>query len=212
MAQTTIELRTILNSPYFEVFDFDYEFYSKSQILKENFEKKFLQNYYFNEINSETVHRWKWMLKNKLDLIMPYYKQLYETELRCKNIDFMLNKDYEETFEREVTSDSQAENISGSTTTGKTLSKGSSLNNGLSSVSLENKSLTNVSENTDNGSNTSNSKSVGNDKQKEINKLIGKGNIGTTSSGQLLESWRNVLINIDQQIIDELFELFITVY
>lgn len=212
MAQTTIELRTILNSPYFEVFDFDYEFYSKSQILKENFEKKFLQNYYFNEINSETVHRWKWMLKNKLDLIMPYYKQLYETELRCKNIDFMLNKDYEETFEREVTSDSQAENISGSTTAGKTLSKGSTLNNGLSSVSLENKSLTNVSENTDNGSNTSNSKSVGNDKQKEINKLIGKGNIGTTSSGQLLESWRNVLINIDQQIIDELFELFITVY
>lgn len=212
MAQTTIELRTILNSPYFEVFDFDYEFYSKSQILKENFEKKFLQNYYFNEINSETVHRWKWMLKNKLDLIMPYYKQLYETELRCKNIDFMLNKDYEETFEREVTSDSQAENISNSNTKGTAMSKGSSLNNGLSSVSLENKSLTNINENTDNGSNTSNSKSVGNDKQKEINKLIGKGNIGTTSSGQLLESWRNVLINIDQQIIDELFELFITVY
>lgn len=212
MAQTTIELRTILNSPYFEVFDFDYEFYSKSQILKENFEKKFLQNYYFNEINSETVHRWKWMLKNKLDLIMPYYKQLYETELRCKNIDFMLNKDYEETFEREVTSDSKAENISNSNTKGTAMSKGSSLNNGLSSVSLENKSLTNINENIDNGSNTSNSKSVGNDKQKEINKLIGKGNIGTTSSGQLLESWRNVLINIDQQIIDELFELFITVY
>lgn len=212
MAQTTIELRTIQNSPYFEVFDFDYVFYSNSQILKQNFEKKFIQNYYFNEINSETVHRWKWMLKNKLDIIMPYYKQLYETELRSKNIDFMLNKDYEETFEREVTSDSKAENISGSTTSGKTLSKGSSLNNGLSNVSLENKSLTNVSENTDNGSNSSNSKSIGNDKQKEINKLIGKGNIGTTSSGQLLESWRSVLINIDQLILDELFELFITVY
>lgn len=212
MAQTTIELRTIQNSPYFEVFDFDYEFYSNSQILKQNFEKKFIQNYYFNEINSETVHRWKWMLKNKLDIIMPYYKQLYETELRSKNIDFMLNKDYEEVFEREVTSDSQAENISNSNTKGTAMSKGSSLNNGLSSVSLENKSLTNISENTDNGSNTSNSKSVGNDKQKEINKLIGKGNIGTTSSGQLLESWRNVLINIDQLILDELFDLFITVY
>lgn len=212
MAKTTMELRTILNSPYFEVFDFDYEFYSKSTILKENFEKKFLQNYYFNEINSETVHRWKWMLKNKLDIIMPYYKQLYETELRCKNIDFMLNKDYEETFEREVVSDSKAENTTGSTTAGKTMSKGSSLNNGLSSVSLENKSLTNVSENTDNGSNNSNSKSIGSDKQKEINKLIGKGNIGTTSSGQLLDSWRSVLINIDQMIIYELFELFITIF
>ena len=47
----------------------------------------------------ETVGRFQHRLKTKLNKIMPYYKQLYETELRSKDIDFMLNKDLIETLD-----------------------------------------------------------------------------------------------------------------
>ena len=46
----------------------------------------------------------------------------------------------------------------------------------------------------------------------ETHTVTGKGNIGVTSSAELLEQWRNVLINIDKMIIDECRDLFMLVY
>ena len=54
----------------------------------------------FREIGFETVERFKRSLLGKLNKIMPYYTQLYQTELRSKDIDFMLNKDLEEVYQK----------------------------------------------------------------------------------------------------------------
>ena len=98
MSKYTLELRRIHQT--YKIFDFDYDFYTNDETIKYNFEDKFINEYYFNEIGFETVGRFKQRLRTKLNKIMPYYSQLYQTELRAKDIDFMLNKDLEEVYER----------------------------------------------------------------------------------------------------------------
>ena len=41
--------------------------------------KKILKHYYLREIGSETVGVWKLWMNTKLEEIMPYYNQLYES-------------------------------------------------------------------------------------------------------------------------------------
>lgn len=235
MTKYTIEVYSLLQDKNFKMFDFDYDFYTDNQVIKSNFENKFLDNYMFHELGQETVMRFKHFLKNKLNMIMPYYKQLYQTELRCQDIDFMLNKDLTETFERTNTSDkrSQTDNNSVSDITSQDTSnltnstnennKESYLEQGLANISVEDK-LTGVTNNTSDvnqnattnstGSNVSQGTSTTIDSvaDKEITKLISQGNIGVTSSAELLEKWRKVIINIDKQIIEECSSLFMQVY
>ena len=59
-------------------------------------------NYYFHEIGFETITRFKHSLKAHLNKKMPYYTQLYKSELASEKIDFLLNKDLKETFIREI--------------------------------------------------------------------------------------------------------------
>ena len=210
MSSYTLELRHLHET--YKVFNFDYDFYVDSDVIKNNFEKKFIDEYYFNEIGMETVARFQHRLKTRLNKIMPYYKQLYQTELEAKNINFLLNKDLVETFERSLESDSNSLNDLTVSNTGVNNNLESNIENGNASLNLDNGSLTNVSKST--LTDNTNSSSVINDKtnQKETTRFISQGNIGITSSAELLEKWRKVLINIDELIINECSDLFMMVY
>lgn len=219
---TTIELFNLVRDNEFNVFDFDYDFYTEDSVIRQNFEKKFIENYMFNEIGAETVHRWKLMLRNRLDLIMPKYKELYITRLRCNDIDFMLNKDYTETYEKVInqnlnsTSNSDSNTNSNSNQYYNDNNKESNLNNGLSEVGMD--SLTGISESENSTNLNENSNSNMNQNNNSDSNLVekfttsGKGNIGVTSSANLLKMWRDVIIDIDKMIIDELYDLFMLVY
>lgn len=210
MSSYTLELRHLHET--YKVFNFDYDFYVDSDVIKNNFEKKFIDEYYFNEIGMETVARFQHRLKTKLNKIMPYYKQLYQTELESKNINFLLNKDLTETFERSLESDTNSLNNLTVSNKGVNDNLESNIENGNASLDLDNGSLTNVSKST--LTDNTDSSSVINDKtsQKEITNFVSKGNIGITSSAELLEKWRKVLINIDEMIINECSDLFMMIY
>ena len=197
---------------YFKVFNFDYDFYIDNKDIKRKIEEKFIDEYFFHEIGSETVFRFQHRLKTRLNKIMPYYKQLYQTELRSKDIDFMLNKDLVETFERSLVTDSNSLNDLIVSNTGVNNNLESNIDNGNASIDLDTGSLTNVSKST--LTDNTNSSSTVNDKtnQNETTKFISKGNIGITSSAELLEKWRKVIINIDEMIINECSDLFMMVY
>ena len=210
MSKYTLELRKIHQTH--KIFDFDYDFYTNDETIKYNFEDKFINEYYFNEIGFETIYRFKQRLRTKLNKIMPYYTQLYQTELRAKEIDFMLNKDLEEVYERvlEGSNTSMNDVTVDNSSTSNVLE--SNIDNGNASLELEKGSLTNVGKSTIND-NTKSSNSV-NDTTNQIEhtKLSSKGNIGVTSSAELLEKWRKVIINIDDLIINECSDLFMQVY
>lgn len=204
MASYTIEVRTLLNNPFTQPFNFDYVFYTDDLFMKKDFEQKFINHYYFHEIGAETFERWQHMLKSRLNLKMPYYRQLYESEIESKKLNFMLNKDLKETFIREVNEESQ----SNSQSTGTGTFKESSLNDGVAVVNLNEGNQTTENMNTSSGDVSS----EGTNKQQEKTELISQGNIGVTSTAQLLKEWRDVMINLNQIIIEDCQDLFINIY
>lgn len=71
--------------------------------------KKILLHYYTREISYETVGLWKLKLNQKLIEIMPYYNQLYESELI--EFDPLKNTDVTKTHEGEYNDDEKVDNI-----------------------------------------------------------------------------------------------------
>ena len=209
MAKYTIELDTLLKDDKFNVFDFDYDFYD--EVLKPIFEVKFKDYYRFHEIGFETVERFQHNLKAKLNLIMPYYKQLYETELASKDINFLLNKDLKETFIRDIEGNDTSNNVSSTVAKSDSISKESYLDNGNADLSLTD-GLTGISSNGSTGDTQSKSDITASNKSTEKTELISQGNIGITSSAELLQKWRDTIINIDKMIIEDCKDLFMQIY
>ena len=217
MARYTIELRDIENCICY-LFPRNFPFYTDSEELRKNFIQKFYDEYMFREIGFETVERFKRSLLGKLNKIMPYYTQLYHTELESKNINFMLNKDLIETFEREVSGTSEVNsnsttNASGTSTTNSNDIMYDTPNSRIDDIT---KYPTQGSQGENNATSSSNATSTNNqtgeNTQTEKTSLISKGNIGITSSAQLLKEWREVIINIDEMILNELEDLFMLLF
>ena len=236
MANYTMTINECQNNPLTPLFNFEYPFYIDDVEAKAKFEEKFMLYYWNCEIGFETFARFQKALQARLTIKMPYYQQLYETELASKDINFLLNKDLRETFTREINTENET---SGTNNTKQTSNNESSLNqegtttnthkessisDGVSTSSLVDGYLTGVS--SDNGSNstsgttnsTDNLTSEGTLSQSENGKtvektdLLSQGNIGITSSAELLQKWREVLINIDEIIIEDCRDLFMKIY
>lgn len=69
----------ILSKAAPHVFDFDFPIFDENYRLP--LEKKILRHYYTREIGFETVGLFKLKLCDRLNMIMPYYNQLYKSEL-----------------------------------------------------------------------------------------------------------------------------------
>ena len=89
--------------------------------------KKILLKYYTREIGYETVGLWKLKLNQRLMEIMPYYNQLYESELI--EFDPLKNVDNTHTHEGEYNDDETADNIKDTT--------GSTVNNVISKTTTD---------------------------------------------------------------------------
>lgn len=79
-----------------KVFDFNFPIFDES--YRTVLETKILRHYYTREIGLETVGLWKLKLNTKLNEIMPFYNQLYKSEL----IEFNPLYDVELTRERKI--------------------------------------------------------------------------------------------------------------
>jgi hypothetical protein len=82
MSKYTTELRYIVNSGYDLGLD-DYPLFSDE--YRERLNEKIINHFLFHEIGFETVEKFKNRLNVKMNEIMPYYNQLYESELKDIN-------------------------------------------------------------------------------------------------------------------------------
>ena len=207
MSKYTLELRYLYKDKKFKLFDFPYNLYDND--LKPWFEEKFFHHFMFYEIGFDSVAMFKQRLMSKLNDIFPYYKQLYETEIACKDIDFMLNKDLKESYVRELTSNSNSSQESNATSNG--LSTAGQLTPSLISNSEKIDKFMDTAQKDESSSNASSTgESAGNSKEEYT--LISQGNIGITSSAELLDKWRQVLLNIDLMIFEECNDLFMQIF
>ena len=226
MSNYTIELRFLENPPMSKLFDFKYYYYMKDlvpeevyQQKKKDFENKFLEFYYFDEIGYKTPDRFKQRLKNYLDMGFKKWQERYNTELEVQkqNINFLLNKDLIE--ERTTEGNATGTATSTSTSTSNTNNNSSNKNtvndtpdtrfttteNFATSITTD-ETISN-STNTGTGETTSTS----NQNNNITDKFTSKGNIGITSSAELLEKWRDVIIDIDNEIIEGAEKFFMQI-
>ena len=207
MSKYTLELRYLYEDENFNLFDFPYNLYNND--LKPWFEEKFYQHFMFYEIGFDTIGMFKQRLMSKLNDIYPYYKQLYETEIRSKGIDFMLNKDLKESYVRELTSNSNSNQESN--VTSNSLSTAGQLTPSLIANSQKiDKFMDSAQKDNSSSNSTSSGESTGNSKEEYT--LTSQGNIGITSSAELLTKWRETLLNIDLMIIEECNDLFMQIF
>ena len=199
MAHYTMELRTIVKSR--DIFkSVDYELYNNS--YKQKFEEKFIKRFYFREIGSETIGRFLIYLETTLNEIMPYYTQLYKTTTYI--YDPLLNYDLTEEIIREVTDEKSSSSSTG--TTGDSRSYDTPvIRNDFYDYK---KSPSFIASSEDN----SNYSGRANNKSNEKNKRMTKGNIGVMSTQDLIKKERELIINIDKMILDELEILFMQVF
>ena len=232
----------MIDNPLIGLFTFDYDFYSDNPKDKEDFEKLFTQWYYFREIGFETPERFKMKLQAKLNVIMPYYRQLALTEWNKVRTaeQMMTSKNLKETTTHEQTiSGNNESSLNGETsqTNSSTSSqkqdstntqnvKSSNLSDGVSQSSLEDGFLTSVTGINDNGNqnitgnstntaeltSTQNSSGTNNQTLSESTTFTSEGDIGIQTPAYAITEWRKVLININQQIIDECRDLFMSIY
>lgn len=128
--QVKAALSKIFSFPY-PIWDTDY---------KETLETKIVYHYLFREIAFETVNLWRTFLFRKLNEIMPYYNQLYQTT--TLDYKYQYDLDIYEEIKRDRKDDTnssfnQSENSTGESTntgklTGETTSNGKDVSAGKS--------------------------------------------------------------------------------
>lgn len=233
MSRYTIELRYLIEGnydlglKYYPIFDESY---------REQLNNKIIQHYYFREIGFETEALFKNRLNQKMNEIMPYYNQMYESSKL--NIDPLSTIDLEEVFSRK--SKTTGEGTSSTSGTGNNtnnfnstdttdygkISKFSDIAQAQTTPNeiLNDKYLTSATvddgqdKNTNTGTNTSQTESTtsgtSTDERNldEDTTLTRKGNNGTASESELLNMYRETFLNIDMMIIDDLDELFLGIW
>ena len=242
MANYTMEIRQMIDNPLIDLFTFDYDFYSDNPKDKEEFEKLFVQWYYFREIGFETPERFKIKLQAKLNMIMPYYRQLVLTEWdKVRTVEQMMtSKNLKETstHEQSITGNNESSSNGQSNQSGKGSStqhqsttntqngKSSNLSDGVSQASLQEGYLTSTSSVDDKGVQTLSGSTTDNTEVKSSQNTSGTnnqvltesttftsiGDIGIQTPAYAITEWRKILININQMIIEECNDLFMKLY
>lgn len=186
------------------IFDFDFPIFDEKYRLE--LEKKILMHYFNYEIGYETYGLWKFKLEERMNLIMPFYNQLYKD---LKGMDsFLINF-----YSNEKTD--KLGNFSGS---GKTVESGTG--------TLENKTLVSDTPQINySGQDYATELSEGNQTQKSDstntmeNTSENTENVQTIQKGfndlfvlELLKKYGNDILDIDNLIINNLKDMFMLIW
>lgn len=189
----------ILEQTWDKVFTFKFPIFDEA--YRKELCIKILRHFWTREIAHETYGAWKLRMETKLCDIMPYYNQLYKSEV----MDF--NPLYDVDFTRTTNRDN-TDNVNG-TNTGTSESSdlfSDTPQNGLQDVRTG-EYLTNASVNNNTFNNTNNTNS--NSKENFWEKVQGRTH---RSGSQSLMEFRKTFLNIDMLIIEELEPLFMQLW
>ena len=199
-----------------KVFDFSFPMFDES--YRPVLETKILKRYYTREISEETVGLWKLRLDTKLNEIMPYFNKLYKSELIQFNPLYMTDlhtvRDIDRKNQASVNtvsgSSSSVNNVSDDWTVYSETPQGS-----LTAVEDETY-LTNATHSYGNtegsessSESTSNTASNATDTEDYVDHVYGWA--GSNPSENIVK-FREALLNIDVQILDELKPLFFNLW
>lgn len=187
MSHHTLTIQQIVKSNI-KIFDFKYPLFREE--FRKEFEKQFIDYFYFEEIAHETVGQFKKRLESKLNLIMPKYNKLYETqEMEQRILD---NYDVTETYSRKLTGTSSSTN--------KNLYKDAP----KTKIDVDKFDVV---------SSLSKDENISNNEGNETWERRMKGNIGVqTDADAMVKYWRTIRAITQEIFENELTELFMGVF
>lgn len=211
-----------------KIFNFSFPIWAESD--RQHLEELIIQHYYMREIGFETVGQWKLRLRAKLREIMPYYNELWKTtQLEYplfQNVDVWETYDSEKegTFNLERSQTSAGE--SKDTETGSSSTSNSSASSDLpqvrltTSTDLDYANTQTVGEGSSTSSSTVNgitsSKLSATDRNThgdtEAAKRHRSGIEGGKTYTELVQEYRDALLQIPVMIIGELADLFMVLW
>lgn len=230
------QIDNVISSSVDKIFDFDYPIFDES--YRKVIETKIIKTYYLREICDVPIGKWKLFLAIKMNNLMPYYNQLYESQKLSFNPLFTVDytREYDRNVDNTETGDTKVKGTltvdvstmldANNTTTENEKLRHSDTPQGklqmledgtyMSSGDVNERTTTDNGKTTgSNNSETQNTSSTTkNDKatttEGYVEKIQGK-NDGK-SYGELIIQFRESLINIDLMLIEELETLFWPLY
>lgn len=190
-SQVTITIRDLIDGGMC-LFDTEDRYPIWKEDHRAELEKKIIEHYMFRQIGFETPGRFKFELNKKMREIMPYFVKIWKTT----QYDYNPIENYNM---KEGSTDTSKHSENG---TNSNLNRYSDTPQG--SVDRLDKYLTAATD--DNGSHTLASDG------KTDHTAHRNGNIGVTSTQQLIEQERKITLDVDMAIVEELKDLFLGVY
>lgn len=181
---------------------------------------KILNHYRYQEIGQETFGRWLFELKTALNEIMPYYNQLFYSA--DQDFNPIYNVDYRKTIMGSQNANSNTTSTGTDTTTNEAYTKSVNSktpqdllhisNTGIDTVNYADNADWGKSSGGTTGTNTTSGNATSNGSTSSIETT--KGNFGVTSAQDLILKYRQTIINIEQQIINDprIKELFMLIF
>lgn len=171
---------------------------------------KIIRHYYTREIGAETVARWRMFVRDAMHLIMPYYNQLYESELLALGMEPLGDRNLKH-IEHAW---GNAENMADNTTTGSTSSQNvfqDTPQNEMIPSQIKNlQYATNVTLDEDAATSTGKSTSNG-----SYDNMVQRDETGySRPQSELLKLYRETFLNIDNDVVHdrELAQCFMTIW
>lgn len=199
----TPDIDTIISKVRTKIFDFNYPKPNDNDDTKVDLETKIIKHYYMQEIGFETWGRFKLALNERLNLIMPYFNEMYKS-VTLNSDNPLSNTDITEmkNTKNNITSDSDnTTNITGSN---KQVYQDTPTSN-LGNTDY----ATTITDVTGDNTTTSNSNSNSNGNEDMIRTITGLSNY---SKQDMIRRYRENIINIEEAIVNELYDLFMLIY
>jgi hypothetical protein len=216
-----------------KLFDFEYPFWNEE--YRKDFETRFMKHYFMREIGQETEFLFKWYLEDWLNINMPYWNKVFESELI--EFDPLTNTKITDT-------DSKTKNQTQTSNTSGTGSSNGTTNGSLTEDNFDrqlesnnpdsrlqittndgqgvieyaseirennaNNSKTSSGSSSDSSSFSSNGNATNN--ETEDSTKVKDGKIGTQTYSAMLNEYRSSLIRVEKQILNEMNVLFMNIY
>ena len=181
---------------------------------------KILNHYRFQEIGQETFGRWLFELKTALNEIMPYYNQLFYSA--DQDFNPIYNVDYKKTLIGSQNANSNTTSTGTDSSSNEAYTKTVNSRTPQDQLNISNVNIDSVdyADNADwgksNGTTTGTNTTTGNASSNGSTSSVEttKGNFGVTSAQDLIIKYRQTIINIEQQIINDprIRELFMLIF
>lgn len=186
----------------------DYPIFDEA--YRETLNNKIIRHYYTREIGAETVGRFRMFVREAMHLIMPYYNQLYESEILAKGMEPLGDRNLNHAEHAWGTASNKGQNSSHSSSSDQNVYQDTPQNEMIPSQIKDLQYATNVTLNEDSANATGTSSSDG-----KYDNMVQKTESGySRPQSELLQLYRETFLNIDNSIVHdvELSQCFMTIW